>query len=243
VAVTPIGLATMVATVANGGTLVTPHLARAFDNGDGRGWQLISHPAAKSRLNIDPANLQAVRDGLWRVVNATGTGRSAQVAGHDVAGKTGTAQANVSLRNRALAASRGVDVRDHRWFVFFAPRDNPQIAGAIFAEHGGAAGSATPIARYVLETFFAKREGRPMPTLGPGPGLVIVPGAPAEAAQPATASQASVTEDAVPEAPRPQADARPAGVTGAAAPAGSTTANRTSADAAAAVVARTEPAR
>ena len=76
------------------------------------------------------------------VVNATGTGRSAQIAGRDVVGKTGTAQANVSLRNRALAASRGVDVRDHRWFVFFAPRDNPQIAGVIFAEHGGAAGSA-----------------------------------------------------------------------------------------------------
>jgi penicillin-binding protein 2 len=167
VAVTPIGLATMIATVANGGTLVTPHLARAFDYGDGRGWQPVPQPSPRSRLQIEPENLQAVRDGLWRVVNAAGTGRSAQLAGRDVVGKTGTAQPNISLRNRALAASRGIDVRDHRWFVFFAPRDNPQIAGVIFAEHGGTTGSATPIARHVLETFFAKRDGLPLPVLTP----------------------------------------------------------------------------
>ena len=165
VAVTPIALATMIATVANGGTLVTPHLARAFDLGDGNGWQEIERPEPRSRLNISPANLQAVRDGLWMVVNEGGTGRRARIEGRDVAGKTGTAQANVSLQNRALAASRGVDVRDHGWFVFFAPRDNPQIAGVIFAEHGRTSGAATPIAHHVLETFFAKREGRPLPSL------------------------------------------------------------------------------
>lgn len=169
VAVTPISLATMIATVANGGTLVTPHLARAFDAGDGRGWQPVSRPAPQSRLDIDPAHLQAVRDGLWSAVHA-GTGSSARVEGRDVAGKTGTAQANISLRNRALAASRGMDVRHHRWFVFFAPRDNPQIAGVIFAEHGGATGSATPIARHVIETFFAKRDGLPLPRLPQPPG-------------------------------------------------------------------------
>lgn len=185
VAVTPLALATMIATVANGGTLVTPHLARAFDNGDGRGWQLLVQPAPRSRLDISPEHLQAVRDGLWRVVNGSGTGRVAQVAGRDVAGKTGTAQANVSLQNRALAASRGVDVRDHRWFVFFAPRDNPQVAGVIFAEHGGATGSATPIAKHVLETFFAKRDGLPLPVL---PGSRGVPGTQATSPAPAPAA-------------------------------------------------------
>ena len=165
VAVTPIALATMIATVANGGTLVTPHLARAFDSGDGRGWQSVVPPEPRSRLNIAPDHLRAVRDGLWRVVNGAGTGRRALIEGRDVSGKTGTAQANISLQNLALAASRGVDVRDHGWFVFFAPRDNPQIAGVIFAEHGQGSGAATPIARHVMETFFAKREGRPLPSL------------------------------------------------------------------------------
>lgn len=198
VAVTPIGLATMIATVANGGTLVRPHLARAFDAGDGRGWQPVSQPAAGSRLEIAPPNLQAVRDGLWMVVNAAGTGRSAQIAGRDVSGKTGTAQANISLQNRAAAASRGIDVRDHRWFVFFAPRDNPQIAGVIFAEHGGTTGSATPIAKHVLETFFAKRDGLPLPVL-PGKG-----GTPAgqQATSPAAAPVTPVASTEAPSVSR-----------------------------------------
>ncbi len=94
-----------------------------------------------------------------------------------------------------MAASRGMDVRDHRWFVFFAPRDNPQIAGAIFAEHGGATGSATPIARHVLETFFAKRDGRPLPVL---PGAVSAPAArPAPPPAPAPAAPAAVQAPAV----------------------------------------------
>lgn len=211
VAVTPIALATMIATVANGGTLVTPHLARAFDNGDGRGWQPIAQPAPRSRLDIDPDHLQAVRDGLWRVVNGSGTGRVAQVAGRDVAGKTGTAQANVSLQNRALAASRGVDVRDHRWFVFFAPRDNPQIAGVIFAEHGGTTGSATPIARHVLDTFFAKREGRPLPML---PGSAAPPPPPPAAVDPPPAERGPAAPGAPPaeagESPRTVARAEAA---------------------------------
>jgi hypothetical protein len=47
--------------------------------------------------------------------------------------------------------------------VFFAPRDNPQIAGVIFAEHGEHGSSAAPIAKHAMETFFAKKEGRPLP--------------------------------------------------------------------------------
>jgi penicillin-binding protein 2 len=207
VAVTPIGLATMIATVANGGRLVTPHLARAFDNGDGRGWQPVARPAPRSNLAIDPVNLQAVRDGLWMVVNATGTGRSAQIAGRDVVGKTGTAQANVSLRNRALAASRGVDVRDHRWFVFFAPRDNPQVAGVIFAEHGGTTGSATPIAKHVLETFFAKRDGLPLPVL---PGQGGAPGA-QQATSPGTTPAGTPAATPAPGVPRVAAALTPTG--------------------------------
>src|SRR6188768_3985499 len=51
VSVTPLALATMMATVANGGTLVTPHLAKAFDSGDGKGWQPFAPPAPRSRLS------------------------------------------------------------------------------------------------------------------------------------------------------------------------------------------------
>jgi penicillin-binding protein 2 len=162
VSVTPLALATMIATVANGGTLVTPHLARALDRADGRGWQPVEQPAPRSTMAIKAEHLQAVRDGLWLAVNGAGTARRAQIAGRDVSGKTGTAQV-ISLQNRSLAEGKGLDVRDNGWFVFFAPRDNPQIAGAIFAERGEHGSSAAPIAKHVMETFFAKLDGLPLP--------------------------------------------------------------------------------
>jgi penicillin-binding protein 2 len=112
-------------------------------------------------LNTD--KLQAVRDGLWMVVNGAGTGGRARIEGKDVSGKTGTAQI-VSLTGAKAAATK-MDVRDHGFFVFFAPRDNPQIAGVVFAEHGLHGSSATPIAQYVMETFFAKKDGKPAPPL------------------------------------------------------------------------------
>jgi len=162
VSVTPIALATMISTVANGGTLVTPHLVRARD-ADGTGWKPVPMPAPRAKVELSQEDLQAVRDGLWMVVNGSGTGGKARIEGKDVSGKTGTAQV-VSLTGAKAAAAR-MDVRDHGFFVFFAPRDNPQVAGIVFAEHGMHGSSAAPIAKYVLETFFAKKEGRPLPPL------------------------------------------------------------------------------
>ena len=189
VSVTPIAMATMIATVANGGHLVTPHLVRAVDAGNGSGWQNIEQPKPRASLTMSPENWQAVRDGLWMVVNAAGTGGRARIPGRDVSGKTGTAQV-VSLQNRAIAAAK-MDVRDHGWFVFFAPRDNPQIAGVIFAEHGLHGSSAAPIAKHVIETFFAKKEGTPLPT-------ITAPGAPAPAAAPPATVTAAHVEGAPP---------------------------------------------
>lgn len=162
--VTPIGLATMVSTVANGGTLITPHVLRAVDKG--KGWEKVSMPPPRSSLFIKPNNLQAIRDGLWMVVNAAGTGSGSRIAGRDVSGKTGTAQV-ISNEGRAAAKGRtDKNLEDNAWFVFFAPRDNPQIAGVVFVEHGGHGGTtASPIAKHVLETFFAKQDGKPLPVL------------------------------------------------------------------------------
>jgi penicillin-binding protein 2 len=161
VSVTPISMAVMMATLGNGGTRVTPHLLEAVD--DGKGWKEVPAPAPQSSVAMNPANLQAIRDGLWMVVNGGGTGSRARIPGYDVAGKTGTAQM-ISLEGGKAAAGKTTrDLRDHGWFVFFAPRDNPQIAGVIFAEHAEHGYSAAPIAKHAMETFFAKREGRPLP--------------------------------------------------------------------------------
>jgi penicillin-binding protein 2 len=161
VSVTPISMAVMISTLANGGTRVTPHLLRAID--DGKGWKDVPAPAPQSVVTMKPQNLQAIRDGLWMVVNDGGTGSRARIPGYDVAGKTGTAQMISLEGGRAAAGKTSRDLRDHGWFVFFAPRDNPQIAGVIFAEHAEHGYSAAPIAKHAMETFFAKQEGRELP--------------------------------------------------------------------------------
>jgi penicillin-binding protein 2 len=209
VSVTPMALATMIATVANGGTLVTPHLVRATDAGDGRGWQFKPTPSPRATLSIPRDSLEAVRDGLWRVVNGAGTGGRARVPGRDVAGKTGTSQV-VSLQNRSLAAGK-IDVRDNGWFVFFAPRDNPEIAGVVFVEHGLHGSSAAPIARHVIETFFAKKEGQPLPSLTPPPQAPPTPppAAPApDAPAPPPTGPVARADGVRPDAQAPNSDSQ-----------------------------------
>ena len=161
VSVTPMSMAVYMAALANGGTRVTPHLLRAVD--EGSGWKPVPAPAPQSQARMKPANSQAIRDGLWMVVNHAGTGGKARLEGRDVSGKTGTAQVISLEGGRRAAGKTGRDLRDHGWFVFFAPRDNPQIAGVIFGEHGEHGATIAPIAKHAIETFFAKREGKPLP--------------------------------------------------------------------------------
>jgi penicillin-binding protein 2 len=167
VSVTPASLAEMITTVANGGTRVTPHVIRAVD--EGQGWKMIAPPTVANRVAFRPETLAALHDGLWMVVNGQGTGVRGKIEGRDVSGKTGTAQV-ISNEGRARAKGTGADLRDHGWFVFFAPRDNPEISGVIFAEHGEHGFLGAPIAKHVMETYFAKKEGKPLPALPPLPG-------------------------------------------------------------------------
>ena len=160
VSVTPVSMAVYMATLANGGTRVTPHLLKAVD--EGSGWKPVPPPPPQSKVDIDPDKLQAIRDGLWLVVNGAGTGGTARLVGHDVSGKTGSSQV-ISNQGRVAAARSGKDLRDNGWFVFFAPRDHPKIAGVVFLEHGIHGGNAARLTHHILDTFFAKQEGRPLP--------------------------------------------------------------------------------
>ena len=162
VSVTPISQAVMMATVANGGTRVTPHLLKAVNEGEG--FKPVARPVPRSRAAIDGSTLDVVTEGLWFVVNRAGTGRRGRIVGHDVFGKTGTAQV-ISLQGRAAAAGSGRDFRDHGWFVFAAPAGAPEIAGAVFGEHNEHGYLSAPIARHVIETYFAKRERQQRPKL------------------------------------------------------------------------------
>lgn len=171
VSVTPLSLAVMMSVVANGGTRFAPHLVRAFN--DGQGWQPLPAPEPLGRFDFKQSTVQALHDGLWMAVNGAGTARLARLDGRDVSGKTGTAQV-ISLSGRRSARGSGRDLRDHGWFVFFAPRDNPEIAGVIFGEHSEHGYSTAPIARHMIATYFAKKERQPLPPFT-APGIPAPP--------------------------------------------------------------------
>ena len=161
VSLTPVSMAVYAAALANGGTRLTPHLLKAVD--DGSGWKPKSAPPV-TKLDVDPRYMALIRDGMWAVVNEPGgTGGAARVEGHDVAGKTGTSQVISNKGRQAAKGKTDRNLNDHGWFVFFAPRDTPEIAGVVFLEHGVHGGNAAMVVRHIVDTFFAKKEGRPLP--------------------------------------------------------------------------------
>jgi penicillin-binding protein 2 len=182
---TPLSLAAMMMTVANGGTRYTPHVLKAVN--DGEGWKPVPPPPPQSTVKMKDSTVRALHDGLWMVVNAAGTGARGRVVGRDVSGKTGTAQV-ISLTGAKTARGK-IDVRDHGWFVFFAPRDNPVLAGVIFAEHAEHGYLGAPIARHVIETYYAKLEGKPLPVLQKQPAPANVVAAAAVSSQPSALRQ------------------------------------------------------
>ncbi len=76
-AVTPMSMAVMMATVANGGTRVVPRLVKAYD--EGKGWQPVEAPPSPFvPFTMKPETVSAVRDGLWLAVNGAGTAGARQ---------------------------------------------------------------------------------------------------------------------------------------------------------------------
>jgi penicillin-binding protein 2 len=75
-------------------------------------------------------------------------------AEYNIAGKTGTAQAYSVARNQRLDRQVEERLRDHSWFIAFAPAESPQIAVAVLVENGGFGASvAAPIARKVMDAY------------------------------------------------------------------------------------------
>ncbi len=162
--VTPMGLAVMMSTLANGGQRWVPRLVKAMD--EGKGWQDVPYANPFKPLKFKRDTIQSIHDGLWMAVNAAGTAGRARIDGRDVSGKTGTAQV-ISLQGLERARGRGSDkdLRDHGWFVFMVPRDNPELAGVIFTEHSEHGYFGAPIARHIIDTYYAEKEGRPLPLI------------------------------------------------------------------------------
>jgi peptidoglycan glycosyltransferase len=138
--VTPLQMAEVAATVANRGTLMTPHLTSAIVEPDGRVIQRVS-PTVQSVV-MKSSSAAAVTKMMEAVVNE-GTGTTAQIPGVQVAGKTGTAETQIG------AAINNV------WFIAFAPAQNPTVAVAVTLKGvpGFGAAFAAPVAKQVMEAL------------------------------------------------------------------------------------------
>ncbi|MCY4486450.1 MAG: penicillin-binding protein 2 [Deltaproteobacteria bacterium] len=152
---TPLQMASMVAAVANGGTVYRPWFVRKVVSPDGEMMEEYG-PVRAATVNLKKGTLEIVRRALFDVVHGRrGTARRARSDLVEIAGKTGTAQV-AEMRGEAVkSADLPYEIRDHAWFVAYAPADEPEIAVAILVEHGGGGGStAAPIARAVVEAWF-----------------------------------------------------------------------------------------
>jgi penicillin-binding protein 2 len=152
---TPLQLASMIATVANEGTVYQPHLVKRIVDSEGKVLKEFGAQVT-GKTGIKPETYHLVKEGLFAVVNEPhGTGAMARLSEVKVAGKTGSSQV-VKLRD-----SKGnvpYQFRDHALFVAFAPYEKPEIAIAVIVEHGEHGGSAAaPIAGKMLREYFEQK--------------------------------------------------------------------------------------
>jgi penicillin-binding protein 2 len=134
----PLQMAVAYSALANGGTVVTPHVAGAVLRGESV-HKLVFKPQRKVKLT----DVQAIRDGLYEAAHSPG-GTSTSVFGNfpiPIAGKTGTAEAPPG--------------DDHSWYASWAPFDHPKIVVIVMIEHGGfGAEAAAPAAKEIYEAYF-----------------------------------------------------------------------------------------
>lgn len=142
---TPIQMAEVAATIANGGDLMKPQIWSEVRDPDGRTIKTMD-PEKQSDV-ISEETADQLTEAMKDVVN-DGTGTAAAVSGIDVAGKTGTAE--IPSVERCAGGEP-----NQAWFVGFAPADDPQIAVAATVEctFGQGGTDAAPIAASVMQAL------------------------------------------------------------------------------------------
>jgi penicillin-binding protein 2 len=160
----PLQMAMVCATLANGGTSYYPRMVHRVVDAEGNDVRdeqgnLVApvEPNVRAdlrQMGLGAGDVEVVRQGMWKVVNEQGgTGKNARIKGVEVAGKTGTAQ---------FWRQEGKDrVKDnHVWFICFAPYKDPKFALCVMiqgAKSGG--GVAAPVAQKILSESLALEAG------------------------------------------------------------------------------------
>jgi penicillin-binding protein 2 len=162
--VTPLQLAHVAGVLAERGRSFKPRLVKGMHDADGH---------LKMLPPVEEAPVTGVAAADWdTVLNAMvavtqhGTGALAFAkAAYTAGGKTGTAQVYTVAQNAKYNAKTVSDkLRDHAWFIAYAPADAPRIAVAVLVENAGfGAANAAPVARKVLDTYLLDKDGKLKP--------------------------------------------------------------------------------
>ena len=203
--VTPLQLAHIAGILAERGKNFRPRLM--IGTRDGAGHVTRVPPIADAPVTgISDASWNLVLKAMQEVTtcqdspifgHTCGTGAGAfKGAQYQAAGKTGTAQVYTVSRSQRLTEHVAEQLRDHAWFIAFAPADKPRIAVAVLVEHAGfGAEAAAPIARKVMDAYLlrqftptppagsAAKTGHPVSSVPPHAGDTVPP--PAHATHPA----------------------------------------------------------
>ena len=141
--VTPLHMALITSAIANDGVMMKPALVSRIENHNGIVLKK-QKPSVLYRI-MSPETASHVKEMMVEVVES-GTRTKAAVKGIKVAGKTGTAENELTARQKN---------KEHAWFIGFAPADDPQIAVAVILEYSGSTGgsAAAPIARDLISAW------------------------------------------------------------------------------------------
>ncbi len=143
---TPLQMAMIASCIANDGIMMKPWLVKRVATVNGI--ELRAGKPSELYRSISPETAAAIRDMMIEAV-ADGTGKSARIRGVQVAGKTGTAQNELTDKGKN---------KEHAWFIGFAPAKDPEVAVAVIAEYSGASGGSlcAPIARELISEFLGQ---------------------------------------------------------------------------------------
>ncbi len=138
---TPLQLANYIATLVNGGIRYRPHIIKSIISGtDGTEIERTG-TVIENTITMSPENVEAVKKGMYGVVDEGSASKIFRDYPIEIGGKTGTAQGNSNQSNTAL-------------FVAFAPYDNPEIAVAVVIEHGVRGVNAAGVAKDIFDEYF-----------------------------------------------------------------------------------------
>jgi penicillin-binding protein 2 len=144
---TPLQMANLMCIIANKGYYYTPHFVKSIE-AQTEGDTVLNAFQKKHQVTNIPGEIYDIVQMAMQDVTESGSGRIARIDGIAVASKTGTAE------NYGIIYGKREKLKDHSWFVCFAPRENPKIAVAVIVENAGFGATwAGPMAGLIMEKY------------------------------------------------------------------------------------------